>query len=210
MDAKALFGMALALLLVSVYFGPASAVDSTQPRLERSHWQETTDSKCQVWSPDVELNEAVSWSGPCLSGKAEGYGTVVFRWPENGAWREERYEGEMKGGKQHGRGTLYYAGGRRFTGTFRDDKPYAGRLDFPDGAHYDGAFADDDFDGQGRYTYRDGSYYVGQFKKGLPNGDGSLHKQGDEPVSGHWTNGCLRQGNRWAVAGVSKEKCGFR
>jgi hypothetical protein len=27
--------------------------------------------------------------------------------------------------------------------------------------------------------------------------------------SGQWTNGCFRDGDRWATAGATREECGF-
>jgi len=202
--------MLLPLLLVLLTFELTFAADSTQFGPERSRWQGTINTECRVWNPDPKANETLTWSGACVNGRAEGTGVVVARFPENGAWKEERYEGEMKNGKQHGQGTLYYAEGGLFTGLFVEDNPYSGRREFPDGSRYEGTFLNNEFDGNGRYTYRDGSYYAGEFKRNLPNGNGALHLQGKQPISGHWTNGCLKEGNRWAVAGVSKQTCGLR
>lgn len=184
--------------------------EASRPAADQSRWQQLTNSSCLVWNPAPCPKETITWSGSCVNGKAEGTGLEVDRCMVNGAWEEERYEGEMKNGKQQGHGTLHYPDGSRFTGSFENNRRVVGALLYPGGARYEGHFANDAFDGKGTFTYADGSYYAGEFRRGFPNGYGSLHASNGDNITGQWINGCFRQGNRIAAVGVSKEVCESR
>lgn len=193
--------MALLALAATILIAPSAwAVDEMR-------WQ-ATSSGCLVWNPIPEPSETVTWSGGCVDGKASGFGTEVFRYRELGVWKEERYVGEMEGGRLNGRGTLSYDNGDRYEGEFRDGKPAGrGMFTFLDGRRYEGDVADGHFHGRGIYTFPDGAQYAGGFAHGLANGAGTLTRPG-ETVTGSWSNGCLREGGRIAAVGVSKEMCG--
>lgn len=175
-----------------------------------ARWQKATNVNCLVWNPSPDPDDSVTWTGSCVDGKAEGRGTQTFRFPDRGTWKEERYEGEMQGGKLNGQGTLYYENGDRFEGEFSDGQRARGSLYYANGAKYEGTFANGGFNGPGKFTYADGSYYEGNFANSLPNGKGTLTQIGAPPISGAWTNGCLRNGVHVAAAGVPKERCGFK
>jgi hypothetical protein len=210
----------------------AAAVGAGDAAAASPQWQEATNVPCLVWNRVPEPGDSVTWTGSCVGGKSEGHGTEVFRWLDHGIWKEERYTGQMKGGKLHGSGIIHYANGDRFEGEFADgerakgehlyadggrfvgafknNNPSIGILFYPQGARYEGDFAGGRFDGHGTFYFVDQSYYSGDFKNGLPNGSGTLWQSREQFISGTWINGCLRQGTRVAAAGVTKEQCGFQ
>lgn len=197
-------------------------------------WQRTANNGCLVWDALPQRDETVTWSGACIDGKASGPGTEVFRYRVAGVWKEERYVGDMQGGKLHGRGTLYYdngdryegpyveakrvgqgtythANGDRYEGEFRDDKVTGrGTFTYHTGARYEGEFVDGKFQGRGVFTFANGDRYEGDFRGGLPNGTGTFTARNGEVVTGTWSNGCGRQGERVAAVGTTKDRCGFQ
>ncbi len=75
-------------------------------------WQQLeNDPSCSVWNAHPNPSETVTWSGACVNGKAQGRGAQVWRYSEDGEWKTEKYTGEMKDGKKHGRGVLVGANG---------------------------------------------------------------------------------------------------
>ena len=64
-------------------------------------WMETANQPgCHVWNPNPAADETVTWSGPCVDGKASGRGEVVWRFRENGTGKDEwRYR--RAAGRRH-------------------------------------------------------------------------------------------------------------
>ncbi len=201
---------------------------------EEARWRQTMNQDCLVWDALPQPDETVTWSGPCVGGKASGYGTEVFRYRDEGVWKEERYVGDMQAGRPTGRGTLTYDNGDRYEGSFVDAKRVGhatytyvngdryegdfrsdkrtgrGTFIYHSGGRYEGDFVNGDFQGRGVFTLADGGRYEGDFRSGMPNGYGTYKASTGEVVTGNWSNGCFRQGNRVAAVGTTKEKCGFK
>jgi MORN repeat len=140
-------------------------------------WVATKDS-CQLWDPNPQLEETVTWSGACANGRAEGAGSA--KWTKGGA-EIESDEGEWRDGRQAGKGVQTWPGGR-----------------------YEGALANGEPNGRGVLTLQK-LRYEGEFRDGRPNGTGSLTAGGDT-VSGTWKDGCL-QGPRKAAIGIPLSAC---
>jgi len=145
---------------------------------QAGEWIADAKTGCQVWNPNPQLDEAVAWSGPCSNGRAEGRGTV--HWVRSGV-AIETDEGEWHDGRQTGRGTQSWQGGR-----------------------YDGDLAEGEPEGAGILTLKN-VRFEGQFRHGKPNGSGTL-TAGSEAVSGIWKDSCL-QGNRKASVGIPLSAC---
>ena len=80
-------------------------------------WQQLENNpSCVVWNGNPQLNETVTWSGACASTKAQGRGTQVWSYLEDDEWKKGEYTGEMKDGKEHGRGVYVWANGDRYEG----------------------------------------------------------------------------------------------
>jgi|SRR5271154_6049845 len=141
-------------------------------------WLADAKSGCQVWDPNPQLDESVTWSGGCASGHADGIGTV--QWLKAGV-SIETDQGEWRDGRQVGKGVQNWPIGR-----------------------YEGQIADGLPNGQGVLTFQK-FRYEGQFRDGKPNGTGSLI-QGSETVKGTWIDGCL-QGQRKVSIGVPLSAC---
>jgi len=141
-------------------------------------WVADGKSGCQVWNPNPQLEESVTWSGPCSNGRAEGRGVV--QWSKGGAPLETD-KGEWHDGRQVGKGTQSWSGGR-----------------------YDGELANGEPNGHGILTLQK-VRYEGDFHDGKPNGVGTL-TAGSQSVHGTWKDGCL-QGERKGSIGVPLSAC---
>jgi len=141
-------------------------------------WIADSKSGCQVWDPNPQLEESVTWSGSCANGRAEGPGVV--QWSKAGA-PFETDEGEWRDGRQVNKGTQSWPSGR-----------------------YEGDLADGEPNGQGVLTVQK-ARYEGDFRNGKPNGVGTL-TGGSQTVRGTWKDGCLK-GERKAAIGVPLSAC---
>ena len=138
----------------------------------------TDKSGCQVWDPNPQLEESVSWSGGCSNGHADGMGRV--KWFKDNKLIETD-EGKWHDGRQVGTGVQNWPIGR-----------------------YQGELADGLPNGEGVLTFPN-FRYEGQFREGKPNGIGSL-TAGDKTIQGTWKDGCL-QGQRKASIGIPLADC---
>jgi len=98
------------------------------------------------------------------------------------------YEGETKNNLKHGKGTLTWDDGDKFTGEFENDEKVYGTFNWKVGDQYIGEWKNSLMHGKGTYTYRNGRKYEGDwfggYKEGAgkmtwPNGDkyeGGFHK----------------------------------
>jgi hypothetical protein len=139
---------------------------------------------CKLYHWDPRPGVTMTWTGPCVQGVAAGSGTLRYFWqgePSNGT-----YTGQLRGGQRSGRGTMVFLNGNR----------------------YDGEWADDKLNGHGTFVFANGNRYEGQFRDARPNGYGTAVVDGTTHT-GSWSNGCFRQGERWAVIGTTAKACGF-
>lgn len=89
------------------------------------------------------------------------------------------YEGKVRQGNFHGRGTLTTPSGVSIAGDFSNGQsPTSGRIDYPSGSVYEGQLSDYRANGQGRQTYQNGAVYAGDFKNGVADGQGVLTTNG--------------------------------
>jgi MORN repeat len=142
-------------------------------------WTTDQTSGCQVWNPNPQLEESVTWSGTCTAGRAEGHGRV--RWSRADSLIETD-EGEWHDGRQVGPGRQIWSAGR-----------------------YDGQIADGEPNGHGVLTLKR-LRYEGEFRDGKPNGIGTL-TDGSDSVRGNWKDGCLQNAQRRAAIGVPLSAC---
>jgi hypothetical protein len=145
---------------------------------DAGEWLADTASGCQVWDPNPQLDESVTWSGGCTNGHADGLGTV--KWLKHNA-AIETDDGEWRDGRQVGKGVQNWPVGR-----------------------YEGELADGLPNGRGVLTF-DKYRYEGEFRDGKPDGIGTL-SAGDQSVQGTWKGGCL-QGQRKASIGIPLSDC---
>ena len=167
-------GVVLALL--------AWMLAATVALAEEPRWQKLENNPdCVVWIDNPQEQETVTWSGTCANGKAEGHGTAVSRYVEDGEWKEDRYEGGMKDGKINGRGVYGWADGDRYEGNSEDGKPNGrGVFELANGDRYEGDFKDCVQHGRGIYVWADGVKCEGDWREGKLIGKGKGWAEGRE------------------------------
>ena len=161
---------------------PPAAEVPASPQPSGSSWSIAENKPCEVWNYGNMDYEPLTWSGPCMNGRASGSGRLVFRGGEG------VYDGAMQGGKMHGRGVLDWANGFRYEGELRDGRQH----------------------GQGTLTQASGARYVGGWREGRPHGQGTYTQADGTTFEGAWRDGCFgeREG-RWASIGTTAAACGF-
>ncbi len=105
----------------------------------------------------------------------------------------QTYEGEKNAeGLAHGRGSLTFANGMKYSGDWKDGKKHGqGTETYPSGSSFSGEWKDNDMDGHGvaRFNTRGnkGFKYVGLWKKGRMSGEGLWHLPTGQVISGNIT-----------------------
>ena len=112
-------------------------------------------------------------------------------------YNNARYQGEVRGGREHGRGTMTWDDGSRYEGDWRDGKrhgqgiltwkgegEYAGRE-----GRYEGGWRDDRHHGHGVKVWPDGGRYVGQWQGGEHHGQGTKRWPEGARYQGQWQAG---------------------
>jgi hypothetical protein len=183
---------------------------------------------CRAWDANPQPNEAISWSGDCRNGFAQGHG--VLQWFQGGRpvaeakgwWRSgkmhghgvvrlangERYDGRLVNDLMNGHGVYVYANGDRYDGEYRNDrKDGRGVYTYANGGRYDGAWRDGMKSGRGTEIRADGSRYDGSWRNDLPNGLGTAVWLNGERYAGLWVMGCFRDSHRVASWGVDLDSC---
>jgi hypothetical protein len=125
----------------------------------------------------------------------------------------DRLDAEFTGGTAV-RGVWSYKNGNRYEGPLRNYKPHGkGLMTQANGVVYRGDFNDGNWDGQAIVNFANGDVYEGAWRGLMPNGRGTLHRQG-RANSGIWVEGCLSPANAdsglWATVNKSAADCGFR
>ena len=146
-------------------------------------WTADAKTGCRVWNEDPGPGDAVSWTGGCQNGVAQGSGTV--QWFTNGK-KADLYEGELRNGKMNGRGAYTWPSGNRYVGEWRDSDP----------------------NDKGALTWPNGRRFEGEWRNAKPNGQGTFKAADGTTYSGTWTNGCLKQGGRTVTVNATAKECG--
>jgi TPR repeat protein len=110
--------------------------------------------------------------GELRNGKPHGKGTYTYS--SSGQRAGYKYVGEFKNGLRNGQGVFTFPGGNKYVGEFKNGKFNGqGTYSFSNGGKYVGEFRDNLYNGQGVFTYPDGDKYVGEFKNDKYNGQGT-------------------------------------
>ncbi|MCZ6847493.1 MAG: redoxin family protein, partial [Alphaproteobacteria bacterium] len=134
----------------------------------KAYWTKDANG-CAVWNDNPRTNKAVTWSGPCVNGKAHGKGIVQFF--KAGKPNGDRYVGDYRNGKAHGWGDHTWPNGDRYVGDYRNDKRHGrGVYTFSSGNRYEGEFRHSSRHGQGVFTMANGDRHEGEFRHRLWNG----------------------------------------
>jgi hypothetical protein len=88
----------------------------------------------------------------------------------------DRYVGEYRNGKPHGKGTYYYNNGDRYVGDYANGvREGFGTQYYKSGDRYEGQWYNDKEHGKGTKYYADGERYVGDYANGLKEGYGTYY-----------------------------------
>lgn len=158
----------------------------------RPGWTVDARNGCWVWNPNPQPGEAVTWSGRCPRGPAEGNGRGEWRWTAEGRAQVETFSGALRNGRLEGRGVVTWPNGNRYDGEWRDGRQHGrGVLTGPNGNRYDGEWRDDRQNGRGVFTWPDGSRSDGEWRDGRPDGSGTYTTSAGI-YTGTWVGGCFR------------------
>lgn len=204
MSAMLVVGLsALVLSPASAQTRPAPPAPDLMASPGNPGWSVDARSGCWIWNPNPQPGEVVTWTAGCGSdGRASGSGNL--EWRHDG--KVERYSGEYRDGKRHGRGVHTWVDGGRYEGEFRDGKQHGRGVRTWNGERYEGEYRDDKQHGRGVYTWADGDRYEGEYRDGRPDGFGEARINGTRYV-GRWAGGCFRDGNQRGAIGRPLSEC---
>ena len=149
----------------------------------------------------------------CIDGDCEntgffGEGTYIFSEGEKIVtsvyMQGDKYVGDFKDSKMHGKGTLTYIDGHEYVGDFKGGEMNGeGVFTWSDGAVYVGEYKDDLRNGQGTYIWSGksaGNKYVGAWEENKMHGLGTyIYASGDKYV-GHFKNNVRHGVGRYTYA----------
>jgi hypothetical protein len=117
--------------------------------------------------------------------------------------RGDKFVGEFKGGKVHGKGTYTFANGHKYVGEYKDGQRNGqGTFTLANGDEYVGEYKDGKQNGRGTYTHADGRKYVGEYKDGQRNGRGTYTLANGHKYVGEFKDGKIHgQGTSYASNG---------
>ena len=110
------------------------------------------------------MDNGDKYEGETKNGKPHGKGVLIN---SDG----EKYEGEFKNGKENGKGTVTSKEGK-IEGEFKNGKLNGKGTSTLEGIKYEGEFKNDKMHGQGTLIYEDGEKYVGEYKNNKRHGKG--------------------------------------
>lgn len=173
---KLLIRIAAILNVSGLVLGCAIASAQT---ITQGNYSADKNTGCKVWNPNPKPTETIIWSGPCVSGFADGQGKL--QWLQNGQIYETD-EGLWSMGRQVGRGSQVWALGR-----------------------YDGEISNSEPNGRGVLMLK-GARYDGEFHNGKPNGTGTVTSE-HGVFKGAWKDGCLIGAKQKISVGVPLSTC---
>lgn len=101
-----------------------------------------------------------------------------------------RYQGVMRAGKYHGRGSYYWSGGDVYTGDWvNGQRTGQGVYVWPNGDRYEGDFVNGKHTGKGVFTWASGNQYRGDFVDGEHHGQGLFIWKSGDRYEGDFVNG---------------------
>ena len=160
---------------------------------------------CRVWREGMSASLSVRWSGGCERGLANGVG--VLEWSADGRL-ESRYEGEMRLGHYHGKGSYIWPSGDRYWGEISGGRRQGhGFFAWANGDRYDGEWRDGRREGFGTYLWASGARYEGSWKDDRAEGEGSYREADGTVFKGRFMRGCLREGDRRVWVGTESAAC---
>lgn len=204
--------MALLLSLLVILSTPLSTVRAQDALQEAEQDWALTSDNCRVGAPDREF-VFIDWSGACVSGFAEGAGTLTWQLSDTVVV----WTGSLDSGLREGEGVAIHRknGGisTTYTGVWRDDEFYQGtitsdkffyldkitvsyfrnyslRREFSSGQVHLYYFKNNEVDySRASIFFTNGDNYTGEILNGLNNGFGTYTWSGGGSYTGRWLAG---------------------
>jgi len=124
---------------------------------------------CTIENPYPQPRETAHWTGDCVNGKLQGYGTLSWKFLRRGEWTEATTEGTMTDGIMNGPVISVH----------------------PNSYVYEGNYVDFLRQGQGKMVRDNGWTYVGNWNDNVADGQGTVTSPSGETFSGIFKRGCL-------------------
>jgi len=135
-----------------------------------------------------KMSHGDKYVGEWKDGKLHGKGTYTYPL-WSGMHAGGNYVGEFIDNLRHGRGTQTYANGDKYVGEWKDGNRHGqGTETYASGTKYVGQWKSGNQHGQGTLTYADGEKYVGGFRDGLHHGNGTITYSNGKTLKGIWEN----------------------
>ena len=134
------------------------------------------EGKGNLFSKDNKFNYDGDWKND----KYDGFGALF----DHG----EKYTGNFKNGKFHGKGTFYKTNGEILEGEFFEGKIKKGKIVYKNGDIFKGKFIEGKKE-FGIYEYSEGGKYEGYFEDEIFNGEGILIDKNGEEFKGIFKDG---------------------
>ena len=100
------------------------------------------------------------------------------------------YNGEFSEGKKNGEGSIIYANGTKYEGSFKNDYHDGfGKLIQLNGETYEGEWKKGKINGNGTRVHANGNKYIGNYVNNIRNGNGHLIFVNGESYKGNFLNG---------------------
>lgn len=150
-----LFGL---VYFLSIGFAPRAVADEV--------WVKIQDrSNCSVELGHKLEALTATWTGGCVDGKADGPGSLVWRYKANGEWNEEEFLGVLRQGRVNGFGIRRFANGNEFEGLIIGHQQQGnGVFRWANGDTYEGGFLDGKISGGGVFTFATGAKCKGEWR----------------------------------------------
>ena len=140
------------------------------------------------------------YHGQIRNGRRHGRG--VFTWPSG-----DRYEGDFVNGKRTGRGVYTWPSGDRYEGDFVNGKRTGrGVYTWPSGNRYEGDFVNGKRTGRGVFTYADGRRWEGGFRDGKRTGRGIFTYADGRRWEGNYVDGKPGRGTWTQPVGTERAR----
>ena len=145
----------------------------------------------------INYSDGDRYRGQIRNGKRHGRG--VYTWADGGS-----YDGEWLDGDFHGRGVRIFANGNRYEGDYvKDKRTGRGVFRWPDGSRYEGDFVKDKRTGHGVFRWPSGNRWEGEWRNGDRTEGLSITKDGEIYIE-KWRDGQRLSSRK--QAGAAKEE----
>ena len=153
------------------------------PLLSETEPAVSTPAVSQSAVKTINYSNGDRYRGQIRDGRRHGRG--VYTWASGGS-----YDGEWRNGDFHGRGVRTWANGDRYEGDFVEDKATGrGVYTYADGRRYEGDLVDLYFQGRGVMTWPNGNRYEGDFVRNKRTGRGVFTWPNGHRYAGDFVDG---------------------